>query len=172
MVKVYIFILIIIVLISCILFCFVKNRRIHTFLSHLSISQIDAINGFQFEEIIAYIFGFFGFKTTLTKKSGDYGVDVFAQKKQIKYCIQTKLYYNHSVGSSAIQQINTAKNYFECDYAVVVTNARYSKQAIIMAQKLNVLLFDRDDLKKILIKYKKKDKQFLKKYLEEKKNVS
>lgn len=148
-----------------------QKKRIYTFLSNINISEIDAITGFQFEEIIAFLFKFFGYKTSLTKKSGDYGVDVFATDRKIKYCIQTKLYYNHSVGSSAIQQINTAKNYFLCDFAVVITNSKYSRQSIDMATKLNVILIDRQDLLNILRAYKRRDKKYLKKLLEGKKNV-
>ena len=81
------------------------------------------------------------------------------------------MYYNHSVGSSAIQQINTAKNYFACDFACVVTNSRFSKQAIDMANKLKVILIGRVDLINILNAYKNGNKKFLKKLLEEKKIV-
>ena len=147
------------------------KKKIHKYLSNVTISDIDAISGFDFEEVLVYIFKYFGYKTKLTKKSGDYGVDLFAMERKIKYCIQAKLYYNHSVGSNAIQQINTAKNYFNSDFAVVVTNAKYSKQALDMANKLKVILIDRTDLIKILNAYKSGKKKFLKKLLEEKKNV-
>lgn len=146
-----------------------EEREIHEFLENIQLSDIDAINGYQFEEIIDYLFRYYGYKTSITKKSGDYGVDVFASRKQENYCIQAKLYYNHSVGASAIQQINTAKNYYGCDYSVVITNSRYSKQAVDMARKLNVILLDRDDLGAMLQQYKDCNKKFLINLLEEKK---
>ncbi len=146
----------------------VQSRRIHSYLYTISVSDIDAISGVQFEEIVAYLFSFFGYKTTLTKRSGDYGVDIFAKFRGTNYCIQTKLYYNHSVGSAAIQEINTAKNYYAMDYAVVVTNSKYSKQAVDMANRLTVILFDRIDFVKLLQNYKSGNKKFLRKYMEEK----
>ncbi|MBE5735049.1 MAG: restriction endonuclease [Clostridiales bacterium] len=143
-----------------------RNNRVRNYLAGISVSDIDAITGTQFEEIVAYLFDFFGYKTKLTKRSGDYGVDIFANFRGIEYCIQTKLYYNHSVGSSAIQEINTAKNYYSCDYALVVTNSKYSKQAIDMANRLKVVLLDRSDLSKMLSNYRSNNKKFLRKYLE------
>lgn len=146
-----------------------EDKEIRDFLIDVNMSDIDAINGYQFEEIIDYLFQYFGYKTTLTKKSGDYGVDVFATKKDENYCIQAKLYYNHSVGSSAIQQINTAKNYYKCDYSIVITNSKYSKQAVDMAKKLGVILLDRTDFNNILNQYKQENKHYLTKLLEERK---
>lgn len=147
---------------------FFSKKRIHTFLSNVNISDIDAITGVQFEEIVAVLFDYFGYKTKLTKRSGDYGVDIFASFKDVRYCIQTKLYYNHNVGSSAIQEINTAKNYYMCDYAVVITNSKYTKQALDMAENLNVILINRIDLVNILQAYKSKNKRFMRRLLEEK----
>lgn len=145
-----------------------NNKKIYQFLSTITISDIDSVSGYDFEEILLYLFRYFGYKTTLTKKSGDYGVDLFARNKSAKYCIQAKLYYNHSVGASAVQQIHTAKEYFGYDYAVVVTNAKYSKQAIDMANQLNIVLLAREDLSKMLRELKKHNKKFLKLYMEEK----
>ncbi len=145
-----------------------NNKRIYNFLSQIKLSDIDSLSGYDFEEILSYLFRYFGFKTTITKKSGDYGVDIFAKNKSLNYCIQAKLYYNHNVGASAIQQIETGKRYFACDYAVVVTNSRYTKQAIDMARQLNVILFAREDLKLMLNELRKRNKKFLKKYMEEK----
>ncbi len=143
-------------------------RHIYKYLSTISINDIDGISGYEFEEIVAYLFSFFDFKTTLTNKTGDYGVDVFATYKKIRYCIQAKLYYNHNVGPSAVQQANTAKNYYSCDFAVVITNSKYTKQAIDMADKLKVILLDRQDLVNILDNIKSDNKKFLGKLLEEK----
>ncbi len=158
----------ILILIFKLCFSIAKSNRIRRFVSQLSMSQIDAISGVDFEDLLCWMFRYYGFKTKTTKRSGDYGVDLFAKSKHYEYCIQAKLYYNHSVGASAIQQINTALNYYHSDYAVVITNSRYSKQAVDMAQNLGVLLLDRTDLNSMLENIKVNNKKYLKKLLEEK----
>ncbi|MBQ4558100.1 MAG: restriction endonuclease [Clostridia bacterium] len=148
----------------------IENKRIKSFLNGITINDIDAITGYQFEEIVAYLFNYFRFKAKTTKRSGDYGVDIFATKNNIKYCIQTKLYFGHKVGSSAVQEINTGKNYFNCDYAIIMTNSFYSKQALDMSDKLGIILFDRNDVAKLLLNYKNNNKRYLKKLMEVKIN--
>ena len=152
------------------LFKLIENKKVKRFLSNIKISDIDGITGYEFEEIICYLFNYFKFKAKTTRKSGDYGVDVFAEYKNCKYCIQTKLYFGHKVGSSAVQEINTGKNYFSCDYAIIITNSQYSKQAVDMATKLEVILFNRNDLIKLLENFKINNKRYLIKLMEEKIN--
>jgi len=145
-----------------------NKNRIYKFLQKLTIGDVDTITGYEFEEILLHIFNYFGFKSSVTKKSGDYGVDLFVKKKSVKYCIQAKLYYNHNVGSSAVQQIETGKRYFACDYAMVITNSKYTKQARDMANQLNVILLDRQDMSSILRELRLNNKKFLDKLLEDK----
>lgn len=113
---------------------------------HINIDTIDSLNGFDFEELVGIMFKAKGFKVTYTPKTKDYGADIIATKKRTKIVVQTKLYYNHSVGNKAVQEVHTAKHFYEAQEAVVVTNWRYSSAAITMANKLNVKLIDRNDL--------------------------
>ena len=62
------------------------------------------MDGLQFEHRCAELLRYRGFhKVTVTKGSGDQGIDILAQKNGLKYGIQCK-YYSHPVGNKAIQE--------------------------------------------------------------------
>lgn len=125
---------------------------------NIDINLIDSLNGYDFEELVAVMFKAKGFKVSTTPKSKDYGADIIAQKRNLKIVIQTKLYYNHTVGNRAIQEIHTAKHYYNAHIASVVTNWSFSKPAKDMADKLNVKLIDRQEIINIINNLNKKTK--------------
>ena len=109
----------------------------------------ERMSGEEFEEYVQPILQRNGYKhVTLTKKSGDYGVDIIAEYKGESYAIQCKKYAK-PVGVSAVQQAYSGCQYYECDHAVVVTNHRFTHQAVTLASNNEVELWDGDDLKKL-----------------------
>lgn len=148
-------------------FCY--KLKIKHFFCDVTIEKIDALSGRDFEELVELIFKYCGYKTTLTKASSDYGADVIAKKRDITWVVQTKLYYNHQVGNSSVQQASSAINYYNANYACVVTNWKFSAQAKTLAKVQNVLLIDRQNLIDFLncLKQGKKEKFFsnLKSYI-------
>ena len=85
-------------------------------------------------------------QVNLTRTSGDFGADVIAiAPDNVRVCIQCKK-YSKPVGISAIQEIHSAKAYYNCGRAyVVTTSAGFSKPAIDLADKVQVSLFAYDD---------------------------
>lgn len=81
----------------------------------------------------------------VTKKSGDHGADVLAEKDGISYAIQCK-YYSSAVGNSAVQEAFSAKSYYRKDIAVVMTNSYFTRPAKEEAAKNQVKLWDKDKL--------------------------
>jgi predicted RecB family endonuclease len=75
----------------------------------------------------------------VTKQSGDYGVDVLAQKGRDRYAVQCK-HYSDPVGVKAVQEVHSGMMYYKCDRAMVVTNSSFTKPAMQMAHKLGVEL--------------------------------
>lgn len=114
-------------------------------LNHISIEDIDIMSGYDFEVFISYLFTKMGYTAYCTKKSGDQGVDVIAEKNGIKYGIQAKC-YGGTVGNTAIQEVVTGMAYYSCDKAMVVTNSIFTKAAIDLAASNNVILWDRNIL--------------------------
>ena len=118
------------------------------FLKSLTISKIDCLSGIEFENFIAELFEYLGYKIEFTPISGDNGIDVVARKGRYSIGIQTKLYYNHNVSNKAIQEAYSGKRYYKNDYAMAISNWQFSKPALNLAKELNVAVIDRNILKK------------------------
>lgn len=87
---------------------------------------------------------------TRTPYQGDYGADLVVRKDGFHSVVQAKR-YNRSVGVKAIQEAVAAKEYYQCNQAMVVTNSYYSQQAKKLASANNVELWDRDKLVTLLL---------------------
>ena len=90
--------------------------------------------------------GFINVSTT--KSSGDHGADILADKYDVRYAIQCKNYIGN-VGNSAIQEVFSAKSFYNCDIAVVMTNSSFTQQAIEEAGRLGVKLWDGQKIKEL-----------------------
>ncbi len=98
------------------------------------------MNGHDYEYVVAqYLMGQGYTNVEVTKASGDYGIDVIANKDGHKYAVQCK-YYSHPVGISAVQEVVAGKVMYGCDKAMVVTNSTYTNAAMELAQTNNVTL--------------------------------
>ena len=127
-----------------------EKWKFKNLLNQLTISKLDALSGIEFEEFIYELFEYWGYKTSLTRASGDNGIDVIAKSKQYSIGIQAKLYYNHNVNNKAIQEVFSGKNFYNLDIAIVITNWKLSNPAITLAKSLNVIIIDRPILTAIL----------------------
>lgn len=114
------------------------------------IVDIDLMSGVEFEKYIAKIFESMGYHTTLTPATGDQGIDIIAQKKDIKIGIQTKC-YSSTVGNFAVQEAVAGKLYYNLDKVMVITNNYFTPAAKQLAQVNNVILWDRAILQEKLI---------------------
>ena len=100
------------------------------------------MNGIQYEHSCVKYLSMLGYKNiTLTKASGDQGIDIIATKGNLKYGFQCK-YYNRAVGNDAVQQAFSGIAYYKLDKAVVITNNNFSSGARKLAKKADVLLWD------------------------------
>lgn len=89
----------------------------------------------------------------MTNNTGDFGADLIVVSQKGKRIIQAKR-YSKKVGVRAVQEISSAKNYYDADHTTVVTNNYYTKSAQELAEINNVLLIDRDGLKKLIAESK------------------
>lgn len=114
--------------------------------------HIDNLEGYEFEDYISGLLRKDGYTNIQgTKYSGDYGVDIIADKDGLKCAIQCKRFTN-KVSLSAIQEISAGRKYYKCDKAIVITNNYYTNAAKELALATNVELLDRDYIIKILKK--------------------
>ncbi|WP_248465007.1 restriction endonuclease [Pectobacterium versatile] len=116
---------------------------------------VDAMDGFQFEDFLVEIFRTMGYDVKETKRSQDQGADLFVIRFGKNMVIQAKN-YSGSVGNSAVQQVLSAKTFYNCDEAMVVTNSYFTKSAKELADSAGVRLIDRDELQKYLDDYNQK----------------
>ena len=116
-----------------------------------SIYAIDNISdGHDFEYVVADLLkgvGFYNVKVTVG--SGDFGIDVVGCYGDSSYAIQCKK-YSGKVGVSAVQEAYAGRSYYGCDYAMVITNNYFTPAAIELAKSTGVILWDRNNVKKLL----------------------
>lgn len=107
------------------------------------IKELDEIEGHEFEYYCAELLKKRGFiEVTVTKGSGDYGIDVLAEKDGVTYGIQCKA-YTGPVGVKAVQEAFAGKEYYDRMVGAVLTNRYFTKPAVEAAKKLKILLWDR-----------------------------
>jgi len=104
--------------------------------------KLQKMDPYEFEKYVAEIYRRQNYKNVqVTVKSGDYGADILATDPSgRKVCIQCKRYQN-KVGVEAVQQINSARGYYRCQRAIVVSTSDFTKQAKSLAEKNGVELY-------------------------------
>ncbi|MFV0158234.1 SNF2-related protein [Empedobacter falsenii] len=120
----------------------------------LTLTDIDRLNPNLFEATIGALYKKQGFEVYLTPYSNDKGVDIVALKNGENYLIQAKQ-TKSLVGNDAIQEICTAKNYYENKFnerfnLVTITNNDYSSSATILAKSNNIMLLNRGHLESLI----------------------
>lgn len=104
---------------------------------------MDEMEGHDFEYFCAQLLKDNGFsEAEVTRGSGDYGVDILAEKDGITYAIQCKC-YNAPIGVKAVQEVYAGRDYYERMVGAVMTNQYFTSAAVEAAKKLKILLWDR-----------------------------
>ena len=112
--------------------------------------SIDEMEGGDFEYFCADLLRKRGFEEVeVTKGSGDYGVDILAEKDGVTYAIQCKC-YTAPIGVKAIQEAYAGRDYYDRMVGAVLTNQYFTTPAVEAAKKLKILLWDRGYLESML----------------------
>ena len=130
---------------------FLKEEIAEPLQSHESQLPIyDAMEGHDFEYYCADLLKKDGYcNVEVTQGSGDQGIDILAEKNGIKFGIQCKC-YSGNIGNSAVQQAFAGKTFYHCHIAAVLTNRYFTSSAKQLAEQNQVLLWDRDELKRLV----------------------
>lgn len=108
--------------------------------------DFDLMEGHDFEYYCAELLRKSGFQEVeVTRGSGDYGIDILAEKEGVTYAIQCKC-YNAPVGVKAVQEAYAGRDYYGRMVGAVLTNQYFTQPAIEAARKLKILLWDREYL--------------------------
>lgn len=100
----------------------------------------------EFEQFVAQHYREKGYDVETTPYSGDYGVDVIAQKGEERIAIQVKMYGNSArkVNRVTVMQLFGAMAYRQCNKAVIATDGTCMADAIEVANQLGVEILHLD----------------------------
>lgn len=116
----------------------------------IDMDYVDDLDGHEFEYFCADVFRKNGFtKVNVTQGSGDHGIDIFATYNNVNFAIQCK-HYQGKVGNKAVQEAFSGACFYGGCRPAVITNSYYTPQAMQEAERLNVILWDRSYLLKML----------------------
>jgi Ca2+/Na+ antiporter len=103
------------------------------------------MSGHEYEFHVAQLIRELSWAATVTPGSGDHGADIIAERESIRIAVQCKL-YSSTVGNKSVQEAYSAKDFYDCQHACVISNALYTPAAKQAAAKLKVDLLHHDDL--------------------------
>ena len=114
--------------------------------ARVDMSEVDLMRGDEFERYVAGLLRKNGFSNVqLTKASGDYGVDILANKNGERFAIQCKR-YARNVGVKPVQEVYSGAAMYGATSYAVITNMYFSDNGRALASRLGVQLWDRDRL--------------------------
>ena len=106
------------------------------------IVSLSEMSGEEFEEWCCQLLLKIGYDyASTTKSTGDFGADIIAEKDEIRNAIQCKR-HTDPVGVKAIQEAHSARDYYDCDIAAVMTSSTFTEAARELAAKSRVKLWD------------------------------
>lgn len=110
----------------------------------------DDMEGHEFEYFCADLLKRRGFQdVVVTKGSGDFGIDILAERDGISYGIQCKNYHA-PIGVKAVQEVYAGRDYYDCMVGVVMSNQYFTGPAVEAAKKLKIVLWDRGYMEEMM----------------------
>lgn len=111
--------------------------------------DINSLAGVEFENYLMGVFKIAGYDVSGTPATGDQGADMILAKSGVKIAVQAKR-FTSNVGNKAVQEVTSARQYYSCKEAWVVTNSKFTKAAMELAHKCNVRLIDGQELSELV----------------------
>lgn len=113
------------------------------------ISDVDEMSGGEFERFVGRLMEQRGWSVDQRGGSGDFGADLIAHAAADRIVVQAKRRKpSNAVGPGVIRKTVGAREYHDCTQAMVVTNSGFSRAATKTAEKTNVRLVDREELRR------------------------
>lgn len=110
-------------------------------------ARLDGLDGPAFEDWVETALRRAGFRCRSLPRSRDYGIDLVAERRQLRIGVQAKR-RARPIGNDAVQQAIAGAAYHGCAAAAVVTQSRFTAaaRAQAAAAPLPVVLVERDGL--------------------------
>jgi restriction system protein len=93
-----------------------------------SMTAIDAMTGAEFEDYVAARLQRAGWQVSFTSVSGDYGVDLIAERDDKSVAVQCKR-HGKPVGVAAVQQVVSGARHHGCTKSIVISNQEFTQAA-------------------------------------------
>jgi restriction system protein len=93
-----------------------------------SMIAIDAMTGTEFEDYVAARLRRAGWQVSFTSVSGDYGVDLIAERDDKSVAVQCKR-HGKPVGVAAVQQVVSGARHHGCTKSIVISNQEFTQAA-------------------------------------------
>ncbi|MBT2740547.1 restriction endonuclease [Bacillus sp. ISL-77] len=110
------------------------------------------MDGVEFEQYLVVLFKKLGISSKGTQASNDFGADLILEGQE-RVVVQAKR-YRKNVGIKAVQEINSARDYYGAKEAWVITNSFFTSQAITLAEATGVKLIGRNELVELILNAK------------------
>lgn len=143
-----------------------NNLKYKDKLKKSSINDIDRMDGIQFEHYLGLLLEKNGYKTTVTRETGDYGADLVIEKDRKKTVVQAKR-HSKNVGIKAVQEAQASIAHYGAIEAWVITNSDYTEAAYNLAKSNNVKLINRKELIDMILKMNPDDSPITRTVMEE-----
>lgn len=111
--------------------------------------DMNSLDGVEFENYLMGVFKAAGYDVCGTPTTGDQGADIILTKSGVKIAVQAKR-FTSNVGNKAVQEVVSARQYYSCNEAWVVTNSKFTKAAMDLAHKCKVRLIDGQELDELV----------------------
>ena len=111
-----------------------------------SMRKVDGMSGLEFENYVAAKFRSAGYRVSMTRTTGDFGVDLIVRKGKERIAVQCKR-NGRPVGTAAVQQVVSGAALHRCTSTMVVSNQDFTPAAITLARTHNCKLIGRARLK-------------------------
>ncbi|MBI3342330.1 restriction endonuclease [Candidatus Curtissbacteria bacterium] len=111
----------------------------------LRLSDVDSMEGVRFEDYVAELLKFQGYKIEKTLRSGDLGVDLIAKLGADVFAVQVKRHRDR-VDRRAISDAVAGMRHYHCNKSMVVTNSFFQPDAKKLALSNDCVLIDREKL--------------------------
>lgn len=124
--------------------------------------DIDKMDGGTFEHFCADLLRVNGWTDVrVTPASGDHGIDITAEKDDIKWGFQCKRWGDTKVDAIAIGQTYKGKALYECDMVAVITTSTLTAQAEGEAKQLGIKVWGRGKIRQLMSKLHNADDYYL-----------
>jgi len=108
---------------------------------NISLSYLQKMGAYKFEEFMTEMFRRDGFKAKTTKKSGDGGIDILLFRDGKKYLVQCKRYSDkNKVTAKDVRELNGVVNFEGATGAIFVTTSDYTANARAYERKNLILI--------------------------------